>query len=53
MRRYVIAALLGAILGLGVPVAAQQVVRIFGITSTGTILPVLSDSSGHLVVWGS
>lgn len=53
MRGYVLAFVLGAVLGLGVPAVAQTTVRLFGITSTGTILPVLINSSGYLVVWGT
>ena len=52
-RRLCIAFLIGSVLGLGVPVAAQQVVRLFGTQSTGTITPVLINSSGYLIVWGT
>lgn len=34
----------------GAPILAQQVVRVFGTTSTGTILAGLVDSSGRLLV---
>lgn len=53
MRAIIVAICLGAVLGLAVPVTAQTAVRIFGITSTGTILPVLTTAAGYLVVWGS
>ena len=38
---------------LGVPVAAQSVVRIYGTQSNGTITEILITTAGRLVLWGS
>lgn len=50
MRGYLIGGLIGLMVGLGLPVAAQSVVRVYGIQSNGTITPVLVDSAGRLQV---
>lgn len=50
MRGYIIAGAIGLLIGLGLPVAAQVGNQIYGVTSTGTIVPVLVDSAGRLQV---
>lgn len=51
--RYVLAFVIGCVVGIGVPVAAQTAVRMYGTQSGGTITPVLVDSSGRIVVVGA
>lgn len=51
MRGYVIALIVGLLIGLGWPtVKAQATTRLYGTTSAGAIVPVLVDSSGRLQV---
>ena len=53
MRSCLIAGVIGLLMGLAAPVAAQVASRIYGTTSTGVIVPVLVNSDGRLVVVGS
>lgn len=50
--RYLLAFVIGAVLGIGVPAAAQSVVRLYGTQSDGTITQVLITAAGRLVVVG-
>ncbi len=52
VRRALVVFLAGVVLGalLTQPVVAQQVVRLFGTQTGGTITPALINSSGALVL---
>lgn len=50
MRGYLIGGVIGVLIGLSVPAGAQIANQIYGVTSTGTIVPVLVDSAGRLQV---